>query len=205
MVRHSDKMTTPSTMTTAFQTLLSSVSEMGLNEGDFLRMNNLLKKAYDGDKKEVNTEQTVTRALDIRILLKDTMDKRVFELKISHIIRRLDGRDPERYFDSLPTVSINGHFKSDIHTSVLTFKHVPELGKFLSGWIHRVRPMTITVDKGGFETNYTFKSVLASCKVEDAEEEFDDGDGEFLDYTYSMVMGHRFVEQLKQYILTIAY
>lgn len=34
----------------AFQTLLERVGEMGLSDGDFLRMNTLLKKAYDENK-----------------------------------------------------------------------------------------------------------------------------------------------------------
>jgi len=188
-------------MNAAFQTLLSSVSDMGLNEGDFLRMNNLLKKAYDEDKKKVNAAQTVSRAIDMRILLKDTIDKRVFELHISDITRRLDDRDPERYFDYLPLLSINGHFKSDTHTSVLAFKHTPEFTKFLGGWIMRVRPMTITVVMGGFETNYTFKSILASCKAEDAEDNNEDGEG--FDYGYVIVMGHRFVEMFRHFATSV--
>ena len=199
-------------MNTAFQTLLSSVSDMGLNEGDFLRMNNLLKKAYDQDKKEEGSAaQTLTKPLDIQILLKDTLDKSVIELSITSITRSLDGRDPDRYLNSLPTLSINGHFETDAVIKQLTFKHVPELCKFLQGWIMRVRPMTITVATGrpfsvrtgGFETTYTFKSVLESCKVEDEEE--DDDDGEWPNYNYSTVMGIRFVEQFKEYVLAVAY
>ena len=186
-------------MTTAFQTLLSNVSDMGLNEGDFLRMNNLLKKAYDQDKKEVNTGQTETRPLDIRILLKDTMDESVFELKISSITR--SGRDSES-FDYRAIESIDGHFKSDTHTSVLSFKNVHAFGKFFTNWIKRVRPMTITVNADGFETNYTFKSVLANCKTDDAEdEEYEEGEDCPDDYSYTMVMGYRFVEMFKRWAI----
>ena len=182
-------------MNAAFQTLLSSVSDMGLNEGDFLRMNNLLKKAYDEEKKEVDKSQTSTKPIDMRILLKDTMDKRVLELNISSITRRLNHAYPQQPFDYLPLLSLDGHFKSDTHTSVLTFKHESELIKFLRGWVKRVRPMTITIVTGGFETNHTFKSVLASCKAEDAEEDIEDGEG--WDYGYQMVMGQRFVDMFQ--------
>jgi hypothetical protein len=193
-------------MTTAFQTLLSNVSDMGLNEGDFLRMNNLLKKAYDQDKKEVSTAHTLTKPIDMHILLKDTLDKRVLELHISEITRRLDDRMRERHFDYLPLVSINGHFKTDIHTSPITFTQEPELTKFLQCWIKRVRPMTIAVATGpagvggGFETTYTFKNVLASCKAEDEADEDVDEDYCDYDYGYMVVMGNRFVEMFQHFL-----
>jgi hypothetical protein len=186
-------------MNAAFQTLLSSVSDMGLNEGDFLRMNNLLKKAYDENKKEVDISQTSSKPIDIRILLKDTMDKRVFELNLSSITRQLSPAYPNQPYDFLPLRSIDGHFKSDTHTSVITFNNVREFGKFLGGWVKRVRPMTITIVTEGFETNHTFKSVLANCKAEDAEEEDLDEDGGF-DYAYSMVMGQRFVDMFQDFL-----
>ena len=185
-------------MTTAFQTLLSSVVDMGLNEGDFLRMNNLLKKAYDEDKKEVDKSYTSTKPLDIRILLKDTMDKRVLELKLSSITRQLSPEYPNQPYDHLPLRSIDGHFKSDTHTSVLTFNNLPDFARFLQCWIKRARPMTIMVVTEGFETTYTFKSVLASCKAEDAEED-EDEDGCY-DYGYSMVMGQRCVDMLRDFL-----
>ena len=175
-------------------------------------MNNLLKKAYDEDKKEVGSAQTLTKPLDIQILLKNTLDKSVIELSITSITRSLDGRDPDHYLNSLPTLSINGYFETDAVIKQLTFKHVPELGKFLQGWIVRVRPMTITVATGrpfsvrtgGFETTYTFKSVLESYKVEDEEDEEDDY-GDCPNYNYSTVMGIRFVEQFKEYVLAVVY
>lgn len=37
----------------AFQSVLERVGELGLNDGDFLRMNTLLKKAYDESKKPI--------------------------------------------------------------------------------------------------------------------------------------------------------
>lgn len=39
-------------METAFHTLLESVGNLGLNEGDFLTMNNMLKRAYEDTKKK---------------------------------------------------------------------------------------------------------------------------------------------------------
>jgi len=186
-------------MNAAFQTLLSSVSDMGLNEGDFLRMNNLLKKAYDENKKEVDISQTSTKPIDMRILLKDTMDKRVFELNLSSITRQLNPLYPEQSFEFLPIRSIDGHFKSHTHTSVITFNNVREFSKFLGGWIRRVRPMTITIVTERFETKHTFKSVLANCKAEDAEDEDLDEDGGF-DYAYSMVMGQRFVDMFQDFL-----
>ena len=191
-------------MNSAFQTLLSSVSDMGLSEGDFLRMNNLLKKAYDEDKKQADISTTRTKPIDIRILLKDTMDKRVLELNLSSVTRQLAPAYPNQPYDHFPLRSIDGHFKSHTHTSVLTFNNVREFSKFLGGWIRRVRPMTITVitdglETEGFETTYTFKSVLANCKTEDAEDDLDEDDGSW-DYGYMMVMGQRFVDMLCEFL-----
>ena len=47
----------------AFQTLLEQVGEMGLNDGDFLRMNTLLKKAWDENKAHADSRiKTKTHA-----------------------------------------------------------------------------------------------------------------------------------------------
>jgi hypothetical protein len=191
-------------MATAFQTLLSNVSDMGLNEGDFLRMNNLLKKAYDEDKKDPKIIETQSRPIDMSFFLKDTLDKRVLEIHISEITRRFEPDYPNQPFAALRLVSINGYFKTDDHTSPLTFTKEVELWNFVRFWIQRVRPMTITVATGrpaiipgGFQTNYTYKNVLASCKAEDeADIDDDDDDDCCYDYAYMFVMGHRFLDML---------
>lgn len=182
-------------MNTAFQTLLSSVSDMGLNEGDFLRMNNLLKKAYDEDKKNPSAAATISRPIQVVMKFKDTMNKHECEFNLSEIIKKCDGRDPDRYFDWLDTISINGHFKSHAHTSAVAFKHIPDISRFIAGWITRVRPMTMTIALGDCETTYTFKSVLASCKAEDEEDDCDDDD---FDYGYAVVMGKRFPAMISE-------
>jgi hypothetical protein len=47
-------------MDSAFQSLIENVSGMGLNDGDYLQLNNLLKRAYDDSKRPNNAQTPVT-------------------------------------------------------------------------------------------------------------------------------------------------
>jgi hypothetical protein len=172
------------TLNTAFQTLLSSVGDLNLNDGDFLKINNLLKKAYDS-----NTE-TLTEPINLKIYLKDLCDKTFPQVYIElyELVR-----DKKCEYNHKPVESINYKVHYENKTTLHSVKPI-RLNNVMKSWIQRTRPMKIDIETDDYTTTYTFKTFTESLKQEDAVVD-DDEDADFC-YDYSVVMGHRFSHEI---------
>lgn len=185
------KMTT--TLNTAFQTLLSSVENLNLNDGDFLKMNNILKKAYDSDT------ETLTQSISLKFHFRDMIDGDYPDLcfEIYEIIREIPNKSCPRH---RPVKFIN--YKIDYQKKTKLYS-IPtgKLEKALLIWILRTRPMIIEFEYDGFKTEYTYKNFLENLKTEDNWAN-DDEDCNF-SYDYSPVMTHRLCEVFSKLFYTI--
>jgi hypothetical protein len=181
------------TLNTAFQTLLSSVENLNLNDGDFLKMNNLLKKAYD------NNTESLTQSLSLKFHFTDMIDGDYTDLcfDIYEIIRETPDKSCPRH---RPVKYIN--YKIDYQGKTKLYS-IPagRLENALMIWILRTRPMVINVEYDGFTTEYTYKNFLENLKTEDRWGN-DDEDCDY-SYDYSPVMTHRLCEVFNKLFNTI--
>jgi len=170
------------TLNSAFQSLLSSVSDLNLNEGDFLKMNNLLKKAFDSDK------ENLTDPLDIKLYLKEyNCEDVVFEFY--EFVREQNKEHPH----CKPIVGVNYRItKGD--TTKSFFCKLPNIENEVRKWVIRTHPMVIKMVHDGFESKFKFSELLEYAKMEhklqyhDDEEEDDCDCNGHEDYKTVMIM-----------------
>lgn len=177
------------TLNSAFQTLLSSVSDLNLNDGDFLKMNNLLKKAFDSDK-EIFTETT-----DMKIHLIDCIGSNV-KIELYEVIR-----EPYQNHPTLkPIIAINYRITCGENVKTLS-TDCKKLQNVFKGWIMRKRPTKVELEYDGFTTAYTYSDLFKTFQKEDNDEDEEND----MFYEYDGVMGHRLSSIIKQCFYTSVY
>jgi hypothetical protein len=142
------------TLNSAFQSLLSSVSDLNLNDGDFLKMNNLLKKAFDSDK------ETLTEPFDMKLALMDGLGSAV-KIDIFEVVREPIKEHPH----IKPVKFINYRVTQNSTTKTFSVKPT-NFGCKVRQWIIRKRPHIISLDHDGFTTHFEFPSMFENKKEE---------------------------------------
>jgi len=162
------------TLNIAFQTLLSSVSDMNLNEGDFLTMNNILKKAFDS-----NVSPSNITPINITITFDETVTKEeVIRLKFHGFDKSQDKRI--LYYSVI----------EDPDCPVERSCPTKQLQSVLSLWIRLKRPMYVSIKTDMIESSYTFRGIMDTYLVEDDAL----GDDEYC-HEYDPLMTQRFCRE----------
>jgi hypothetical protein len=182
------------TLNSAFQTLLSSVSDLNLNDGDFLKMNNLLKKAFD------NNVETITEPFDLKLNLMDGLGP-ALKIEIYELVR-----EPMKDHPHIkPVRSINYRVIQYETAKTFNINHT-SFGRKLRQWIIRKRPHIISLDYDGFITHFEFPSMFENKKEEHkAKSHDDDGDCDCCDEDYSSIMIRELPNEIEALVASAIY
>jgi len=135
-------------MDVAFQSLLQKVGELGLNDGDFLKMNNLLKKAFDENKTAVE----FIKLKKLELVFFHTISEDVVTIKYLET----NYKNISEYYNASVLVSVK-IAKYTAHKELIKMR---SLDDYLETLITRFRPKEIQMHVGDTVTNYTYKNMV---------------------------------------------
>jgi len=136
------------TLNTAFHTLLASVGDMKLNDGDFLVLNNLLKKAY-----ESHTD-TTCKPINVVIKLHEGIQDDL-EICVNTFVWS------KKYQDGLGVkVTYQGETK-------IAMIYRGNFREYIDAWISRMKPKQITLLHNDITTNHSYMKTLRFMKETD--------------------------------------
>lgn len=136
------------TLNTAFHTLLASVSDMKLNEGDFLILNNLLKKAY-----ESHTDN-VCKPINVVIKLHEGIQDDL-EICLNTYVWSKKGNDG---------LGVKVTYQGEIKIAMI---HTINFREYLNAWISRMKPKQITFFDNSITTNHSYMKTMRFMKETD--------------------------------------
>jgi hypothetical protein len=136
------------TLNSAFHTLLATVGDLKLNDGDFLVLNNLLKKAY-----ESHTD-TVCKPINVVIKLHDGIQDDL-EICVNTFVWS------KKHQDGLGVkITYQGETK-------IAMIYRNSFREYVSAWISRMKPKQITFFDNGITTNHSYMKTLRFMKETD--------------------------------------
>jgi hypothetical protein len=169
-------------METTFHKLLETLEGMNLPEGEYLKMTNTLKAAFDTRENEKDST-TITPATPIVLKLMKTMMKMI-EIEVE--IKKIEGGFNKLVFLEVRTKNTKtGGVVTRQESRNLRYYHkTAENDAFralLRTYIHRYRPLNITLLMDDIETSYTLEMMKEHEEEEDTEAGMEDSDI-FYDY-----------------------
>jgi hypothetical protein len=165
-------------ITKALQSILEKVGDAGLNEGDFLTMNNLLKKTFESNV------ATVLRPLNIYIKLSDCIHKKDITIKYLNTNHSNKTTIPAESW--VVNVSVDGKAPVEVGLcGTYLFTH-------LMLRVRLYRPKKIIFSINDEFVVYNYHSIMDHKKQEDVlEDEYknnaDDADDEYVDRCYDYI------------------
>lgn len=199
---------TSTTIETALHSLLETVGEMNLPEGDYLTLTNMMKKVFDESKKAPQGPVTiVSPPTPIVVKMSKCLMKHIeIEMEVKQIVKILRANG---------SWSVNA--KMEIRTKntktgavvvkqddgvmyLLRGEKAREFADVLRNLVLRYRPMFVEYTMDEITTEYTLRD-LKDNEEEENRVLFDDDDENEMDYTYESMFGFGMVGEVKKAIV----
>lgn len=162
-------------MEQAFHTLLENLEEMKLPEGDYLKMTNILKSAFDKRDAEKDSNTFIPTTPLVVKLAKNVMKT----IEIEFEIKKAEGGPRMTTFIEVRTKNIKtGNVITRQETRNLVCypktKGIDSFVGLLRSHIERFRPLQIQLTMEGVDTQYTYEELKEHEEEEDKEMGFDE-------------------------------
>lgn len=136
------------TLNSAFHTLLATVGDLKLNDGDFLILNNLLKKAY-----ESHTDN-VCKPINVIIKLHEGIQDDL-EICVNTFVWNKKGNDG---------LGVKVTYQGETKIAMIYRNTFHE---YLDAWISRMKPKQITFCHNDITTNHSYMKTMRFMKETD--------------------------------------
>lgn len=192
------------TIDNALHTLLGNVEEMGLPEGDYLNLTNILKKVFDENKKKPSVVNIIKPTDPIVFKLTKCLMKHIeIEIEIKEGTKTKQESGATRTILRYEVRTKNTKTGNVVvrQEEVLLHKIYNEKGvDFEDKFRHiilRYHPLNVEFSMEGIDTEYSLKDFKEHEEAEDSAIFEEDND---FDYSYETLFGHCLINQLMKSI-----
>lgn len=155
----------------AFHSILEHTETLGLNEGDFLTLNNTLKKAFDNPREAT---EFVPIQSPVSLIFQDTIDNA--DLKVCIVAMKR----PQR-----PDTGLRVQYSLTSANVFIGLYETSYDSGIINSLLRRHQPLKVSQVANGMSTSYSYEKFLERMKNEDEDGDGDE-DGDEIVRKYSM-------------------